>query len=385
MAGTTGSWRDNRVGTRSGRHTAGRCLRGGDYGPLASCHSPTSVFATATVSTSPGIVKLCRGARAYVMLDDYQHTGTAPLDLDVDFMVTGALSTSWARGGVAFLYVRRSVIETLEPLVTGWFGRREPFAFALELDWAASARRFECGTPPIPNVYAATAGLELLQSIGFDVVAQRRRIGFARFMDVANARGFTIATPANPARRGPLLCLDHAPESYWRLESRGIMALQRAATDCACPFMAITTTRMSTRSSRRARRTRWIHRAELEKDMADTPEMTRACRTRHATGGRSRRHLHRPRRRQHARIWRHRIQVRPVGEERAGAPVVDERRDDPAGWRRRCAHPRRLRGGCITSNPTWMCAAATPPGGIVATFIDSCRAGTFLPDNPALY
>jgi hypothetical protein len=39
----------------------------------------------------------------------------------------------------------------------------------------------------------------------------------------------------------------------------------------------------------------------------------------------------------------------------------------------------------MTSKPTWMCAAATPPGGIVATFIDSCRALVFFADSPDLY
>src|SRR6476619_3365370 len=32
-----------------------------------------------------------------------------------------------------------------------------------------------------------------------------------------------------------------------------------------------------------------------------------------------------------------------------------------------------------------MCAPATPPGGIMATFIDSSFAPTFLPDIPSLY
>src|SRR5512135_1113453 len=39
----------------------------------------------------------------------------------------------------------------------------------------------------------------------------------------------------------------------------------------------------------------------------------------------------------------------------------------------------------MTSKSTWMWAPATPPGGIVATFIDSCRAGTFFADSPTLY
>ncbi len=101
------------------------------------------------------LAALCRERGAYLMLDDYQRTGTAPLDvhaLGVDFLVTGALKYLLGPAGLAFLYVRRDLIERLEPLSTGWFGRVNPFAFSLDpLDWAASARRFETGTPPVPT------------------------------------------------------------------------------------------------------------------------------------------------------------------------------------------------------------------------------------------
>ena len=39
----------------------------------------------------------------------------------------------------------------------------------------------------------------------------------------------------------------------------------------------------------------------------------------------------------------------------------------------------------MTSKPTWMCAYATPPGGIVATFIDKFFEPTFFADTPGLY
>src|SRR3974377_2345955 len=39
----------------------------------------------------------------------------------------------------------------------------------------------------------------------------------------------------------------------------------------------------------------------------------------------------------------------------------------------------------MTSKSTWMCARATPPGGMVATFIDSFLAPTFFADMPFLY
>src|SRR4030095_10930653 len=106
---------------------------------------------------------LCHSRGAYVFLDDYQRTGTGPIDvhaLGVDFMVTGCLKYMLASAGVGFLYARRDLIERFEPTVTGWFGRVNPFAFRIDgLDWPADAHRFETGTPPMPHAYAAPAGL----------------------------------------------------------------------------------------------------------------------------------------------------------------------------------------------------------------------------------
>lgn len=155
------------------------------------------------------LAALCRERGAYLMLDDYQRTGTAPIDvraLGVDFMVTGTLKYLIAPAGVAFLYARRALIERLEPLTTGWFGRVDPFAFdAHRLDWSTSARRFETGSPPVPNVYGAVAGIELLRTVTPVVVeAQIARL-VERFSSGARSRGWALATPDNPAERGPLV------------------------------------------------------------------------------------------------------------------------------------------------------------------------------------
>jgi selenocysteine lyase/cysteine desulfurase len=181
----------------------------------------------------PRLAALCRERGAYLMLDDYQRTGTAPLDvhaLGVDFMVTGALKYLIGPPGVAFLYVRRGLIEQLEPLSTGWFGRVDPFAFSIDrLDWSPSARRFESGSPPVPNVYAAAAGLELLRTVG--PVAIEAQIGrlVERFVSGARARGFELATPDDPGARGPLVVVRSADAATLvrRLEDRGIVASAR--------------------------------------------------------------------------------------------------------------------------------------------------------------
>jgi selenocysteine lyase/cysteine desulfurase len=179
------------------------------------------------------LATLCRERGAYLLLDDYQRTGTAPLDvhaLGVDFMVTGALKYLLGPSGVAFLYVRRDLIERLEPLQTGWFGRVDPFAFSNHrLDWSPSARRFETGSPPIPNIYAVAAGIELLKTVGPTMIAEQVNRLVERFARGVRERGFDLVTPHDPAARGPLVVVrsTDAATMVRRLEQRGIIASAR--------------------------------------------------------------------------------------------------------------------------------------------------------------
>jgi selenocysteine lyase/cysteine desulfurase len=176
------------------------------------------------------LTALCHSRGAYVFLDDYQRTGSGPIDvhaLDVDFMVTGCLKYLLAAAGVGFLYVRRDLIERLEPTVTGWFGRINPFAFRIDaIDWSPTASRFESGTPPVLSAYAALGGLSLLNRIGYDVVGAHVERLVERYRAAAEAGGFVVKTPAEPARRGPLVVVESldAPQMVSRLAARGIVA-----------------------------------------------------------------------------------------------------------------------------------------------------------------
>lgn len=176
---------------------------------------------------------VCRVHGALFFVDDYQRTGTGPLDvraLGVDFLVTGALKYLMGASGVAFLYVRRPLIERLHPAVTGWFGRVNPFDFRVDrLDWARSARRFETGSPPVPSVYAATAGVELLQQIGLPAIEQRITHLASLFISRLQAHGYATLTPPDPRRRGPLVVVRSADafELTRRLAAAGIVTSAR--------------------------------------------------------------------------------------------------------------------------------------------------------------
>ena len=112
------------------------------------------------------IVPLAHAGGALVMLDDYQDCGTRPVNVKetgVDFYVTGTLKYLLGPPGLALLYVRRELIENLQPTISGWFAQRNPFAFDVKtLDLSPSARRFEAGSPMVPNVYGAMRGIGLL-------------------------------------------------------------------------------------------------------------------------------------------------------------------------------------------------------------------------------
>jgi selenocysteine lyase/cysteine desulfurase len=176
------------------------------------------------------LTKIAHERGAYVFLDDYQRTGSSPIDvhaLGVDFMVTGCLKYLLAAAGIGFLYVRRDLIERFEPTVTGWFGRVNPFAFRIDaLDWPQGANRFESGTPPVPCAYAALAALTLLDGIGYETVGRQVDRLASRFASAAADSGFVVRTPTAPGSRGPLVVVQSvdAPKLVEKLAGRGIIA-----------------------------------------------------------------------------------------------------------------------------------------------------------------
>lgn len=155
------------------------------------------------------LVRLAHDHGALALLDDYQDCGTRPIDvksMNLDFYVSGTLKYLLGPPGLAFMYVRKSLAKRLTPTITGWFGQTNPFAFNEQLlDLAPNTRRFESGTPPIPSIYGATAGVELLQEIGLDRVADHIKRLATRLLEGAQGLGIQAKTP--PDSVGPLIVL----------------------------------------------------------------------------------------------------------------------------------------------------------------------------------
>ncbi len=155
------------------------------------------------------ITQIAHSSGALVMLDDYQDCGTRPVDvkaLDLDFFVTGTLKYLLGPPGLAFMYVRKDLISSLVPTVTGWFAQTNPFAFDPQhIDLSFTARRFESGSPSVPNVYAAVPGFQLLREIGMENVAGHIKQLTQSLLRYARDLGIRAKTPADSA--GPLVVL----------------------------------------------------------------------------------------------------------------------------------------------------------------------------------
>jgi selenocysteine lyase/cysteine desulfurase len=155
------------------------------------------------------LIRMAHDNGALALLDDYQDCGTRPIDvkaMDLDVYVSGTLKYLLGPPGLAFMYVRKSLVQSLTPTITGWFGQANPFAFNEQLlEPAPNARRFESGTPPIPSIYGASAGVELLQEIGLDKVAGHIKSLTALLLN--GARNLKIQAKTPPDSAGPLVVL----------------------------------------------------------------------------------------------------------------------------------------------------------------------------------
>ena len=181
----------------------------------------------------PHVIAAARRHGALVYIDGYQTLGTVPVDvraLGVDFLAAGNLKFLMGIPGIAFLYVRRDLVTRLEPTLTGWFGRAEPFAFDVKrLDWSPTASRFDSGTPPIPNAYVARAGMQMINDIGVPAIRTWLEVLGRRLIDGGRERGLDLLGTDDMSHKTAttafIVADSHAVETMMR--QRGVIASAR--------------------------------------------------------------------------------------------------------------------------------------------------------------
>jgi selenocysteine lyase/cysteine desulfurase len=198
------------------------------------------------------IVARAHAEGAMVFTDAYQALGAMPVDVQesgVDFLASGNLKYLMGVPGIAFLYVRPGLAETLQPSVTGWFGRANPFAFdAKQLDWCAGASRFDSGTPPVMNAYIARAGMEMIHSIGIARIRAWHEVLSRRLRDGGRERGLKQHGTSDISRKtaNTAFVVDDSHAIEGKMRARGVLPSARGPVIRLAPHFYNTTTDIDT-------------------------------------------------------------------------------------------------------------------------------------------
>ena len=165
---------------------------------------------------------------ALVSLDAYHSVGVLPVDvhaLGVDFLTGGVLKWLCGGPGGCFLWVRPEVERRRVAGAHRLAGAPASLRLRAGDGVRGAAWRWLGGTPVIPALFAATEGPRLLREAGMDAVRAKSVRQTSRLIELADARGFTVTAPRDPARRGGTVAFDvpHAREVAQALLARDVI------------------------------------------------------------------------------------------------------------------------------------------------------------------
>jgi cysteine desulfurase/selenocysteine lyase len=166
-------------------------------------------FATGFVADLARIGAACRAHGVFFIVDGIQGCGVRPIDLHalpIDIFASGAQKWQLSPWGTGFVYVRRELIQSLEPIDVGWACMKRTTDYTrltdYDYDFFDDARRFEVVTLAYHDFAVANASTALLLELGVAQVAGHiERLG-DRIVAWANSRSdVRLVTPAHPSRR----------------------------------------------------------------------------------------------------------------------------------------------------------------------------------------
>jgi cysteine desulfurase / selenocysteine lyase len=176
-----------------------------------------------------------RRTGAYLVVDAIQAVGHMPIDLrrtPVDMLACGGQKWLLSPWGSGFVYVRRDLIEQLDPPVTGWMAfegtddltRLTSYRETLRAD----ARRFELITLPYQDFAGFNASLGLLAELGVERIRAHLQRLHEPLRAWAARSGTPLASPVGEHGSG-ILCVAPADvgEAFRRLKAARIICTVR--------------------------------------------------------------------------------------------------------------------------------------------------------------
>ncbi|MCC6245496.1 MAG: aminotransferase class V-fold PLP-dependent enzyme [Gemmatimonadaceae bacterium] len=187
-------------------------------------------FASGFVADLARIGAACRAHGVFFIVDGIQGCGIRPIDLHalpVDVFASGAQKWQLSPWGTGFVYIRRELVQAIEPIDVGWACMRASTDYTrltdYEFDFFPDARRFEVVTLPYQDFAVANTSTAMLLELGVPAVSAHIESLVATIADWASARpDVCLVTPTDPDRRAGVI-------SFAPVELERMAGLLRAA------------------------------------------------------------------------------------------------------------------------------------------------------------
>ncbi len=172
-----------------------------------------------------------------VMIWDLAHSAGA---VEVDFAGSNAefavgCTYKYLNGGPgapAFISVRPDIVDHIDPALSGWLGHDAPFSFEASYRPGAGIERMRVGTPPVLQVAALDAALDVWDGIQMSEVRAASIALSENFIAEVERRcpDLTLASPRDPIHRGSQVSFrfDQGYAAMQALIARGVIGDFRA-------------------------------------------------------------------------------------------------------------------------------------------------------------
>ncbi|WP_294354355.1 kynureninase [uncultured Sphingomonas sp.] len=193
-------------------------------------------YRTGRLHDMAALTARAHAAGAVTVWDLAHSAGAIPVHLEqanADFAV--GCTYKYLNGGPgspAFIYVAPRHADHAQPILSGWLGHAEPFAFERAYRPAPGIERMRVGTPPIVALSILNAALDAWDGVDMaELRAAAIRLSETFIREVERrCATLTLASPRDPHARGSQVSFrhDHAYSVMQALIARGVIGDVRA-------------------------------------------------------------------------------------------------------------------------------------------------------------
>lgn len=165
-------------------------------------------YRTGRVHDMGAITELAHSSGAVMIWDLAHSAGALPVDLTAcacEFAVGCTYKfLNGGPGAPAFIYVRPDLADRVDPALAGWLGHDAPFAFDLDYRPAPGIERMRVGTPPVIQLTALEAALEVWDDVDMQDLRAASVALQEKFIFGVETRApvLSLASPRDAALRG---------------------------------------------------------------------------------------------------------------------------------------------------------------------------------------